>query len=91
MAQRITVQFPSDRDNDFYFRVFCRADDTLCPAIERKGLGIIHDLDRVRETVRIEVHKRQHLGEVLAVLKKTLPKHFPGGEGTIVRDDSAAG
>ena len=88
MSQRITVQFPTDRDNDFYFRVFCWADDTLFPAIEMKGLGVTRDLDRVRETVRIDVHKRQKLGEVLALVKKTLPQHFPGGEGTIVRGDA---
>jgi hypothetical protein len=91
LSQRITVQFPPDRDNDFYFRVFCWADDTLYPAIDMKGLGVIHDLDRVRETVRIDVHKRQHLGEVLGLLKTTLPQHFPGGEGRIVRGDAAAG
>ncbi len=85
VSQRITVQFPSDRDKDFYFRVFCWADDTLYPAIDMKGLGVIHDLERVRETVRIDVHKRQHLGEVLGILKKTLRQHFPGGEGTIMR------
>lgn len=91
VPQRITVQFPADRDNDFYFRVFCWADDTLYPAIDMTGRGVIHDLDRVRETVRIDVHKRQHLGEVLGLLKRTLPQHFPGGEGTIVPGDPAAG
>ena len=84
-------QFPADRDNDFYFRVFCWADDTLYPAIEMKGLGVIHDLDHVRESVRIDVHKTRHLGEVLRLLKKTLPQHFPGGEGIIVRGEPAAG
>lgn len=91
MPQRITVQFPTDRDNDFYFRVFCWADDTLYPAIDMKGLGVIHDLNRVRETVRIDVHKRQDLGQVLGLLRKTLPQHFPGGEGTILRGDPVAG
>ena len=91
MSQRINVHFPGDRDNDFYFRVFCWADDTLYPAIDRLGIGVIHDLDRVRETVRIDVHKRQDLGRVLRLLKKTLPQHFPGGEGTVVRGDAIAG
>ena len=85
MAQKITVQFPTDRDRSFYFRVFCWA-EAIYPGIEKSGFGVIHDLDRVRETVLIDVHKRQHLGEVLSVLKKTLPQHFPNGEGTIVRD-----
>jgi hypothetical protein len=52
--------------------------------------GVIHDLDQVRETVRIDVHKRQYVGEVLGLLKKTLRQHFPGGEGKIVRGDTAA-
>jgi hypothetical protein len=91
MSQRITVQFPAGRDNDFYFRVFCWADDTLYPAIERTGLGVICDLDRVREAVRIEVHQRQHLGQVLRVLNKTLPQHFPDGEGIIVRGELGGG
>jgi hypothetical protein len=91
MSQRITVQFPADRDNGFYFRVFRWVDDTLYPAIDGKGLGVIHDLDRVRETVRIDVHKRQDLGPVLGLVKKTLPQHFPGGEGTIIRGDARAG
>jgi len=91
VSQRITVQFPTDRDSDFYFRVFCWADDTLYPEIDMKGLGAIHDLDRVRETVRIDVHKRQDVGEVLRVLKKTLPQHFHGGEGKIIRGDAIAG
>ena len=89
MSQRITVQFPPDRDRGFYFRVFCWADDTLYPAIDMKGLGVIHDLDHVRDLVRIDVYKRQDLGTVLHLLKKTLPQHFPGGEGTIVRGDPA--
>jgi len=91
VSQRITVQFPSDRGNDFYLRVFCWADDTLYPAIDQEGLGVVHDLDRVRDTVWIDVHKRQDLGRVLGLLKKTLPQHFPGGEGTIVRGDAVAG
>ena len=91
MAQRITIWFPPGRDNGFYFRVNNWADDTLYPAIEMKGLGVIHDLDRVRDVVRIDVHKRQSLGEVLGVVKKTLPQHFPGGEGRIVRGDTPAG
>jgi len=90
VSERITVQFPCDRDNDFYFRVFCWADE-LYPAIVREGLGVIHDLDRVRDTVRIEVHKRQDLGRVLGLLKKTLPRHFPGGEGVIVGGEAAGG
>ena len=85
MSRRLTIQFPPGRDEAFYFRVFRWADDTLYPAIEQKGLGVIHDLDRLRETVRIDVHKRQHLGEVLGLLRETLPKHFPDGEGKIVR------
>jgi hypothetical protein len=52
MARRITIRFPSDRDNGFYFRVFCWADDTLYPAIEKPGYGTIHDLDRVRDESR---------------------------------------
>lgn len=87
MSQRITIQFPAGRDNDFYFRVFLWADDVLYPAIVATGLGVIGDLDRVRERVEIEVHKRQHLGAVLRVLKKTLPQHFPDGEGIIVREN----
>ena len=86
MSHRITIQFPADRDNGFYFRVFCWADDTLYPAIDVKGLGVVHDVDHVRETVRINVHKTTHLGEVLALIKKTLPQHFPGGEGEIIRE-----
>ena len=47
MARRITIRFPADRDNSFYFRVFCWADDTLYPAIEMPGYGTIHDLDQL--------------------------------------------
>ena len=86
MSRRITIQFPPDRDNAFYFRVFCWA-ETLYTGIEMKGIGVVHDVVRVRDTVRIDVHKRQDLGEVLALLKKTLPRHFPDGEGTILRGD----
>ncbi len=86
MSHRITIQFPADRDNSFYFRVFCWADDTLYPGIDMAGLGVVHDVDHVRETVRIDVAKTSHLGQVMGLIKKTLPQHFPGGEGTIVRE-----
>ena len=82
----ITVRFPADRDPNFYFRVFYWADDTLYPAIEMTGKGIIPGLDQVREAVRIDVPRTRHLGQVLALIKKTLPNHFPDGEGEIVRD-----
>lgn len=87
MSQRITVQFPANRDNEFYFRVFCWVDDTLYPAIRSKGIGVIHNPDRLRETVCIDIHKRQPLGQALRLLKTTLPQHFPGGEGLVVRGD----
>lgn len=53
MPTRITINFPTGRDNAFYFRVFCWADDTLYPAINNAKRGTIHDLNRIRETVRI--------------------------------------
>ena len=77
MARRITIRFPAGRDNDFYFRVFCWADDTLYPAIEKPGFGTIHDLDRVRETVRIDVARHRKVAEVMKLIKKTQPEHFP--------------
>jgi hypothetical protein len=85
VSHRITIEFPADRDSAFYFRVFCWVDDTLHPGIERVGLGVVPDVDHVRETVLIDVPKTRHLGQVLALIKKTLPQHFPGGEGTISR------
>jgi hypothetical protein len=90
MPHRITVQFPADRDSDFYFCVFCWADDTLHPAIDMKRLGVVLDLDRVRETVRIDVHRTRDLGKVLRLLRKSLPRHFPAGEGVILRGEPAA-
>lgn len=77
MARRITIRFPSDRDNGFYFRVFCWADDTLYPAIEISGYGTIHDLDRVRDTVQIDVARHRKVREIMKLIKKTLPQHFP--------------
>ena len=91
MARRITIRFPSDRHNGFYFRVFCWADDTLYPAIEKPGYGTIHDLARVRETVQIDVGRHRKVAEIMKLIKKTLPQHFPDGEGTIVRGEPAAG
>lgn len=88
MSQRITIQFPADRDNDFYFRVFCWVDDTLYPAINMNGLDTVHDVDHLREVIRIDVHKTRHLGEVLALIKKSLAQHFPDGEGSIIRGES---
>lgn len=66
MSQRITVQFPTDRDNGFYFRVFCWADDRLYPAIDMKGLGV--------SGARNRAYRRSQAttpGEVLGLLKKT--------------------
>ena len=77
MSRQIKISFPSDRDNDFYFRVFCWADDTLYPAIVRPGYGEIHDLDRVRETVRIEVKRHRQVSRIMNLIEKTLPQHFP--------------
>jgi hypothetical protein len=75
--RRVTIRFPADRDNDFYFRVFCWADDTLHPAIVEPGYGVIHDLDRVRETVRIDIRRHRKVAEVLRVIRKTAAEHFP--------------
>ena len=77
MARRITIRFPADRDNGFYFRVFCWADDTLYPAIDNLGYGTIHDLDHVRETVQIDVKRHRKGAEIMKLIKKTLPQHFP--------------
>jgi hypothetical protein len=85
VSHRITIEFPADRDGAFYVRVFCWADDTLHPGIQRAGSGVVLDVDHVRETVRIDVPKARHLGQVLVLIRKTLPQHFPGGEGTISR------
>ena len=89
MSHRITVHFPPDRDATFYFRVSCWADDTHYPAIDGKGIGTVHDLDHVRETVHIDVRKTRDLGAVLALISKTLPQHFPNGEDEIVRGSEA--
>ena len=83
MARRITIQFPADRDNGFYFRVFCWADDTLYPAIVKPGYGTIHDLDRVRETVRIDVLRHRKVSEIMKLIHKTLPQHFPDCDPTV--------
>jgi len=65
MSRRITIRFPADRDNGFYFRVFCWADDTLNPAIVKPGYGDIHDLDRVRETVQIDVQRHRQVSGIV--------------------------
>lgn len=83
MARRITIRFPADRDRGFYFRVFCWADDTLYPAIVQPGYGTIHDLDRVRETVQIDIERHRKVAEILKLIKKTLPQHFPDCEPII--------
>jgi hypothetical protein len=77
MARLITIRFPADRDDVFYFRVFCWADDTLYPAIESPGYGVIHNLDHVRETVRIEVTRHRKMAEIMKLIRKTLSLHFP--------------
>jgi hypothetical protein len=86
MPQRITIQFPADRDPFFYTRVWHLAEE-LYRAIDMRGMGVVHDVDQVRETLRIDVHKPQDLGEVMQILKRSLPRHFPGGEGEIVRGE----
>ncbi len=83
MARRITIRFPADRDNDFYFRVFCWADDTLYPAIDNLGYGTIRDLDCVRETVQIEVKRHRKVAEITELIRKTLPTHFPDCEPVV--------
>jgi hypothetical protein len=75
--RRITIRFPADRDNDFYFRVFCWADDTPHPAIVEPGYGMILDLDRVRETVCIDIRRHRKVAEIVRMIRKTLAKHFP--------------
>lgn len=80
MARQITIRFPSDRTNDFYFRVFCWADDTLYPAIVAPGWGEIVDLDSVRDVVRIELKRHRQLKAVVELIDRTLPKHFPDCE-----------
>ena len=81
--KRLTVRFPDDRDNDFYFRVFCWADDTLYPAIEKPGYGKILDLDQVRDVVIIEINRHRKASEVLKLVKKTATEHFPECEPII--------
>lgn len=77
MSRRITIRFPSDRDHGFYFRVYCWADDTLYPEIVKPGYGEIHDLDRVGETVRIDVKRHRQVHRIMKLIEKSLPKHFP--------------
>ncbi len=76
MARRITIRFPAGRDNDFYFRVFCWADDTLYPKIVQPGYGTIQDLNHVRETVQIVVLRHRRVAEIMKLIKNTLPQHF---------------
>ncbi len=83
MSRRITIRFPADRDNDFYFRVFCWADDTLYPAVERPGFGTIHDLDGVRDTVHVDVLRHRHVRGILKLIRETLPRHFPHCEPVV--------
>ena len=64
MPQRITIQFPADRDLFFYTRVWHLAEE-LYRTIDMRGMGVVHDVDQVRETLRIDVHKPQDLGEVI--------------------------
>ncbi len=59
--KRITIKFPKDRDKNFYFRVFCWADGTLSPSIEKPGDGEISNLDHVTEEVIILVKRPQSL------------------------------
>ena len=83
MARRITIRFPADRDDGFYFRVFCWADDTLYPEIVPQGYGVIHDLDRMRETVRIDVVRHRRVRGILKLIRETLPDQFPDCEPVI--------
>ena len=68
MARRITIRFPAGRDDSFYFRVFCWADDALYPAVVMPGHGTIHDLDRVRDTVAIDVVRHRKLAEIVKLI-----------------------
>lgn len=70
-----------------YLRVFCWADDTLYPAIELPGYGVIHDLDHVRDTVHIEIIRHRQVREILKLIKKTLPEHFRDCEPIIEGPD----
>lgn len=75
--KRLKISFPTNRDNAFYFRVFIWADDTLYPAIEKPGYGTILDLDRVRDVVTIEIKRHRKVAEIVKLVNKTLPEHFP--------------
>lgn len=75
--RRITIRFPNDRDNGFYFRVFCWADDTLYPAIVTPGFGSIPDMDHVRDVVIVYVKRHRQVSPILKLIRETIPKHFP--------------
>lgn len=78
MARHITIRFPADRDNSFYYRVFCWVDDTLYWAVESPRYGVIHPTaERVRETVYIEIKRHRKVAEILKFIRKTLAQHFP--------------
>lgn len=83
MARRIIIRFPPGRDKEFYFRVFCWADDTLGPAIVKPRYGTIHDLENVRETVQIDIARHREAAKILKLIKVTLPLHFPDCEPII--------
>ncbi len=82
MKRRITVRFPADRDNDYYFRVYNWADELWGPIIT-DGLGTLGDIDRVRDLFWIDVSKPRDLPAVLRIIKKTLHKHGFDGDYVI--------
>ncbi len=82
MPRRLTITFPVDRDNDYYFRVFWFA-ESLHGSIIQSGLGTMNDVDKAREAFWIQLSDSHDLGKVKKIVRQALAKFSLTGDAII--------
>ena len=80
--KRVTIRFPADRPAEFYSRVLDFGESLHDPIIHA-GLGTMHDMDRARDTIWIDLPDNHHLGRVKQIVRKTLARHSLTHEATV--------
>lgn len=81
---RISIDFPKTADTGYVGRVRNLAED-LYRQIELAGEGTVSDVDRATDRLEVSIHKSQHLGHGLEVIRRELDRHNLAADATVRR------
>jgi hypothetical protein len=83
MAKRVTIAFPNDKPYEFYASHVFWCAEPLRGEIVNAGLGTLNDVDRAREVIWIDLARKDNLGKVKTVVRKTLARHSLTDEAVV--------